>query len=60
MQKWISHLCCPLSRKFYVTSGNDVYSKMTQYGMSTTFSFTAKNRMHEIKVWRKKSRTKIR
>jgi hypothetical protein len=42
MRKWISHLCRPLSRKFYVTSGNDVYSKMTQYGTSTTFSFTAK------------------
>jgi hypothetical protein len=42
MRKWISHLCRPLSRKFYVTSSNDVYSKMTQYGTSTTFSFTAK------------------
>jgi hypothetical protein len=42
MQKWISHLCRLLSRKFYVTSGNDVYLKMTQYGTSTTFSFTEK------------------
>jgi hypothetical protein len=42
MRKWISHLCRPLSRKFYVTFGSDVYSKMTQYGTSTTFSFTAK------------------
>jgi hypothetical protein len=24
MRKWISHLCRPLSRKFYATSGNDV------------------------------------
>jgi hypothetical protein len=43
MWKWISHLYRPLSRKIYVTSGADVYSKMTQYGMSTTFSFTAKD-----------------
>jgi hypothetical protein len=42
MRKWISHLCRPVSRKFYVTSGNDVFSKMMQYGTSTTFSFTAK------------------
>jgi hypothetical protein len=27
--------------KFYVTSGSDVYSKMTQYGTSTAVSFTA-------------------
>jgi hypothetical protein len=31
-------------QKFYVTSGSDVYSKMTQYGTSTAVSFTAKNR----------------
>jgi hypothetical protein len=42
MCKWISHLYRPLSRKMYVTFGADIYSKMTQYGTSTTFPFTAK------------------
>jgi hypothetical protein len=37
MRKWISHLYRPLSRKFYVTSGPDIYSKMTQYRTSTAF-----------------------
>jgi hypothetical protein len=37
----MSHIC-QLTRNFYVTSGSDVYSKMTQYGTSTSFSFTAK------------------
>jgi hypothetical protein len=53
------YVACLLSidKKIYVTSGSDVYSKMMQYGTSTTF-FHSKERMHEINVWRKKSRTK--
>jgi hypothetical protein len=50
--KWVCRMSVSTDLKVYVTSGSDVYSKMTQYGTSTSFSFTAKKGCTE------KSRTK--